>query len=701
MVAKKAQKKVLVCAAWPYVYAVPHLGNLVCMFAGDSISRYFKLAGYDVEYVSGSDEHGTKMEHEARKLGITPQELVDRIHAQVVELLGKLNISFTNYSRTGDKRHKVFVESFYKTVEKNGYVAMKEEKLPYCKSCDMFLADRYLIGTCPHCGNKESQGNQCDDCGRVLDPTELKDSRCSTCGSKPEIRPTVNAFFDLPKLSKQLLAYVDEKSNVWQPRVVQFTKRWIEEGLHQRSMTRDVAWGIKSPFASHSKEQRKTLYCWVEAVLGYVSTLEMQGRLKEFWKEPIEHSYFCLGKDNIPFHTILFPGLLMAHGGYNVPDIIVSNEFLQFFSKKFSKTKGVGIWIDEMPELLDADYWRYYIFRIFPDIRDTNFDWADFEDKINNELVANIANYSSRVLTLAQTYFKGNIPEFKLGADEQDILDEITDLREKVHEAFVAGNVRDGLDAALQVSRRGNEYLQKKEPWTIEKNRYCVGFAAAIMRAVGLFIAPYLPTTFDKIKELYAIPDKDPWDNLVLSGVKVGKSCHLFERVSAAELEKKLDEIRSRKAFSKLDLRVAKIVAVNNHPKADKLYVLSVECPEKRTIVAGLKMHLTPDQLLNKSVLIVANLEPADLRGVKSEGMVLAAEDKKGKLSLLETDAKVGESASVSSVESNPLKSVSYDEFTKVKIVVKTGYPQFDGKNLMVGKKTVICNGVADDATVR
>ncbi|MBD3259757.1 methionine--tRNA ligase, partial [Candidatus Woesearchaeota archaeon] len=340
---KKVPKRVLVCAAWPYVHAVPHLGNVIPFFSADVLARYYRLKNYEVEFVSGSDQHGAAMEFEAKKLGITPQQLVDKNHAIVEKFNKDWGISFTNYSKTTHPAHKQFVTDFYKHVYDKGFIEIRDETLPYCPECEQFLPDRYVTGKCPFCGNDKCVGNQCDECGRVLDPMQLIEPKCSQCGTTPKTKETKTGYFLLSKFLDDLKRYVKEKKPLWQPRVVNFTERWFEEGLNDRPITRNLKWGIPCPFPGL---EDKSIYVWAEAVLGYCSTVMMRDKFRQFWENQIEHSYFCLGKDNIPFHTIIFPALLMAHGDINVPDIIVSNEYIGFEGKQFSKTRGVGIWLD-------------------------------------------------------------------------------------------------------------------------------------------------------------------------------------------------------------------------------------------------------------------------------------------------------------------------------------------------------------------
>ncbi len=710
-------KKILVCTAWPYVHAIPHFGNIMPFLTADAIARFHKANGYDVEFVSGSDEHGSKMEFEAIKLGITPKELVDKNHALLKKYIEQLGFSFTNYSRTSNEVHKKFAQDFYKKVYDNGFIEFKEEKQLFCEKDKIFLPERYVVGICPHCESDHALGNQCDECGRVLEPTELLKPKCSLCGSHPVIKPTETAFFKLQDFEKQLVDYIKTKTKkkVWQERVINFSNRWITEGLLNRPITRDLKWGIHAPFP---ELKNKTIYVWAEAVLGYLSTLEERGRLNEFWKEPIERSYFTLGKDNIPFHTIILPALLMAHGGYNLPDRVVSNEYLGFDGKQFSKTQGRGIWLDEVLDVLPADYWRFYLYRIFPETRDTDFSWADFGEKINNELVANIANFVNRVVTLLHKYYRGNIPfVVNLKPEEENIIFEIKEIRESMSKLLIEGKVRGPLDEILKLSSLGNEFLQKQEPWKNPENKDCLATCALICKAIGIFIEPFLPFTSQKIKELFNISNKDfKWVNVdkFLKG-EVNEPVHLFDKIDIKNIVESVENKRKYSIFQKFDLRIAKIESVEDYPNADKMYKIKIDLGElgKRQICAGLKLHFKKEDLLGKNVVVVANLKPAILRGEKSEGMMLAAEDKYKNLGILQSpDSEAGDevylcgSDGKNCVEKKPVNEISIDEFYAEKLKVKVGRILCKGKMLFAKSsdgdfKEIIVYDVEDGGEVR
>ncbi len=716
-------KKILVCTAWPYVHAIPHFGNIMPFLTADAIARFHRANGYDVEFVSGSDEHGSKMEFEALKLGITPKELVDKNHALVKKYVEQLGFSFTNYSRTSNEIHKKFAQDFYKKIYEKGFIEFKEEKQLFCNEDKIFLPERYVIGTCPHCESDHALGNQCDECGRVLEPTELLNPKCSLCGAYPKLKSTETAFFKLQHFEKQLIDYVKSKDKVWQDRVTNFSNRWITEGLLNRPITRDLKWGIPAPFP---ELKNKTIYVWAEAVLGYLSTLEERGRLKEFWKEPIERSYFTLGKDNIPFHTIILPALLMAYGGYNLPDRIVSNEYLGFDGKQFSKTQGRGIWLDEVIDVLPADYWRFYLYRIFPETRDTDFSWADFGEKINNELVANIANFVNRVITMLHKFYDGNIPTvLDLKPEEENVVFEIKNTKEKISKFIIEGKVREPLDEILKLSGFGNEFLQRQEPWKNPENKDCLATCGLICKAIGVFIEPFLPFTSAKLKNLLNVSDADfKWDKVhkYLNG-DVNEAEHLFDTIDVNLVREKVENKRKYSNFQKFDLRVAKIDSVEDHQNADKMYIIKIDLGKhgKRQLCAGLKPYIDRKDLLGKNVVVVVNLKHAILRGEKSEGMMLAAEDKEKNIGVLQApNSEPGDEVFLCNfnangksddsdkgiVDRNPLKEISIDEFYAEKMKVKVGRIIYKDK-ILVAKSSdgevedIIVYDVEDSGEVR
>ncbi len=619
-------RNVLVCIAWPYAHGVPHLGNFIQLISGDILTRYYKLTGANVLCVTGSDTHGARMELQAYKEGITPKELVMRTHNKILNLLKKYKIDIY-YTWTESKTHKEFVQEIYKKIYENGFIITKKEKKPYCENCKKFLADRFIKGTCPHCGFKEALGNQCDKCGRMLEPEELINPVCEQCGkSNIIIKETKHWYLDLPKLEKDIREYVDSHPE-WDELVKEYTYRLLNKGLKPRPITRDVKWGIPAPFPG---SEGKTIYVWAEAVLGYVSaTIEWAKKKKDdwkkFWFKKCNHVYVH-GKDNIPFHTIILPGLLIASKeGYNLPTQISATFFLNWEGgQKFSKSRGIGLWADKAIELIDnPDVWRFYLAYIRPEKRDREFSWNEFIKTINMTLVGSIGNLYNRCLK----FTKNGLPKGKL---ENKIKNKIESCFKKAGEFFENGYISEALKEIIKLSDFGNEYFQKNEPWkNKDKMPDIVYNTFQILVALTSLLYPFVPVAMEKARKMLGINLK--WEFQEVKNPKLKKIEILFKKIE----KPKEEEYIEYEEFKKIKLMTAKILSVE--PLSKKLYKLEVLADKKRTIVAGLRNYYAPKELIGKTIIIVANLEPKKLAGQISEGMLLAAE-KDGKISILITE---------------------------------------------------------------
>ena len=462
--------KVLVTSAWPYINVTPHLGNLVgSILSADVTARYYRLRGDDVLMVSGSDEHGTPIEVEAIKQGITPKELTNRNHKVVAELFRLWGSSFDNYTRTESSVHKEFVQKTLMEIYENGYIFSKDVQMLYCEHDHRFLPDRFVEGKCPYCGCERARGDQCDICGRLLETTALVEPYCVICNNPPTVKTTRHWFIDLSKISDQLNYYI--KTNEQLPaNVKNFSLNWIKEGLKPRAVTRDVEWGIPAPFPG---AKGKTVYVWVDAVLGYVSaTIEycrkvgMPEKWREFWFNKDAKTLYFVGKDNIPFHTIILPALLLASGeDYNLPWNVSATEFLQFKGEKASKSKRIGIWIDEALEMFPVDYWRFFLIATRPESKDTNFSWDLFLEKINADLNDTFGNFIHRTLTFISNNFGGIIPQVeKLEADDEKMLQTILEKVEAMAQEIETSKLQSAVNILISLSRAGNQYLNEKEP---------------------------------------------------------------------------------------------------------------------------------------------------------------------------------------------------------------------------------------------
>ena len=557
------REKTLVTSAWPYLNVTPHLGNLVgSLLSADVYARYCRLKGEDVVIVSGSDEHGTPIEVEAIRLGVSPKELTDRNHAKIVGLLGKWGISFDNYTRTENPVHKEFVRKHLMEIYDNGYIFTKETEMLFCEKCNRFLPDRFVEGKCPYCGYERARGDQCEQCGRLLEPTLLIDPYCAICRSTPVIRKTKHWYFDLPKLSQEINSYL--KGNDRLPtNAKNFSLKLIKEGLEPRAVTRDVSWGIPAPFPG---AEDKTVYVWVEAVLGYVSaTIEYfknrknSEKWKEYWFDKDAKTLYFIGKDNIPFHTVILPALLLASGeDYNLPWNVSATEFLQFKGEKASKSQKVGIWIDEALELFPADYWRYFLMCTRPETKDSNFSWDLFIEKVNADLNDTFGNFIHRTLTFINTQFNSGIPEAKaLDADAGQALENLKEKVEAVAKDMEDCKLQSAANTVISISRVGNQYLNEKEPWNLIKtdrgkaaNIFYV--AAQFVKALSVISAPFIPFAAEEIWKTLNLPGSvhdQKWDEALKplpANYKITKAKPIFKKIDAdaEELEDRLETIR-------------------------------------------------------------------------------------------------------------------------------------------------------------
>ena len=565
-----ASGKILVTSAWPYINVTPHLGNLVgSVLSADVVARYYRLRGDDVLMVGGSDEHGTPIEVEALKQGITPKELTDRNHAYVAELFKRWGASFDNYTRTENPVHKEFVQEFLMKVYERGYIFSEEAQMLYCERDQRFLPDRFVEGKCPYCGYEHARGDQCDHCGRLLETTFLVEPHCVICGSTPVVKTTKHWYIDLSRLAGQLNEYI--KGNKQFPaNAKNFSLNWIKEGLKARAVTRDVEWGIPAPFPG---AEGKTVYVWVEAVLGYVSaTIEYCRRVgkpelwREYWLNKDARTLFFVGKDNIPFHTILFPALLLASGeGYNLPWNVSATEFLQFKGEKASKSRRIGIWIDEALELFPVDYWRFFLIATRPEAKDANFSWEFFADKINADLNDTFGNFVHRTLTFINARFDGAVPQAeKLTAEDEAVLQSIREKVTVMAEEIEAAKLQSAANTLISLSRVGNQYLNEREPWNLLKSDKAraaavLYVAVQVVKALAVASAPIMPGSAEQL-----------WQTLGLSGCvhgcrwsealkpleaghKIAKATPLFHKIdaSAEQLDELLLKVREKMANAK------------------------------------------------------------------------------------------------------------------------------------------------------
>ena len=679
---KNEKNKWVITSAWPYVNAIPHLGNMIgSVLSSDVFARFCRLIGDEVVFVSGSDSHGTPVAVAAKQQNVPVKDLAFKNHLIIKELFEKWQISYDNYTITHNPTHIDFVQKFYLDVQKNGYIFEKEIESLYCETDNLYLPDRFVEGTCPHCGDEGARGDQCDTCQRLLTPLELINPHCAICGTTPSIKNTKHWYLDLPKLQNQLKILL-EKNEIIPSNAKQMLLNSIEEGLPARAITRDLEWGIPAKFKG---AEGKTIYVWFEAVLGYISAcqewaekiLNNPKKFDYYWKDQKTKTVFFIGKDNIIFHLIVFPGLLLGYNAdkiegdkFVLPYNVSSTEWLMYENEKFSKSRGIGIWIDEALELAPLDYWRFTLVYNRPETSDTSFLWSEFENNIKT-LNDNIGNFIHRTLTFIDKQFKGIIPK-KLEYDETDkkFVDLINNISFEIGESIKNFKLRKAIRDIVSFGKEGNVYLNSKAPWhLIKKDKSAAGHVFNIctqaVYAFGVLLNPFIPGTAEKILSYLNHPNlrELKWDSINENSVKDGQKIKtpepLFQKLDIDEIKIKLQKLRkvtehiggkelvSYEDFKKLDLKVAFIENVEKVPKADKLYKLSIDLgDEKRTIVAGLAEHYKKEDLKGKKIIILANLEPRKMRGILSQGMLLAAVDGEN-VSVLTPDKDIPSGAKV------------------------------------------------------
>mgnify|MGYP000406751059 CR=1 FL=1 len=525
------------------------------VLSADVFARYLRLKGEEVLFVSGSDEHGTPIEVEAKRKGIEPRRLTDQVHEYVSRLFKEWRISFSNYTRTESKVHKEFVQKFWLKIYEKGYIYVQEEILPYCPKDEIFLPDRFITGKCPHCGYEEAHGDQCDKCGRLLHPTELINPKCVFCGSRPIYKRTKHWFFNLPKLTEELRKWL-ERHPYFPDNVKRFSLSWVEEGLKPRSITRDNKWGIPAPFPG---SEGKTIYVWFDAVIGYISATKEYGEQigdpelwKRYWFDKNTKTIYFIGKDNIPFHAVLFPAMMIATGDpYVLPYQIAATEYLMFEGEKFSKSRGIGVWIDEALEIMDVDYWRFALIRMRPEVRDTNFTWREFYRIVNSELNDDIGNYVHRVLTFTWTRYKGKVP--KPGAYSSVDEEFIESIKKKVDVAdryFSQVRLKPASEVVLEIARLGNQYLNTKEPWRKIKEKpedaaTTMYLSINSLKTLAILLEPFMPATAERLWNMLNLPGsvhKAKWDVAkeltIKPGHEIKKPQPLFTKLPPNFLDK-------------------------------------------------------------------------------------------------------------------------------------------------------------------
>ena len=666
---EKKFKRYLITSALPYANGPVHIGHLAGVYVpSDIYARYQRLKGNDVISVCGSDEHGVPITIKARNEGITPQQVVDRYHAIIKDAFQRLGMSFDIYSRTSSPTHRETASAFFRKLYDEGKFIEQTSEQFYDEEAKTFLADRYIVGTCPRCQSEGAYGDQCEKCGSTLSPDELINPKSKLSGAVPVKKATKHWYLPLNEYDAFLREWILEGHKEWKSNVYGQCKSWLDTGLQPRAVSRDLDWGIPVPVEG---EQGKVLYVWFDAPIGYISaTKDLTPDWEKYWKDEDTKMVHFIGKDNIVFHCIVFPSMLKAHGDYILPENVPANEFLNLEGDKISTSKNWAVWLheylDEFPG--KEDVLRYVLCANAPETKDNDFTWKDYQARNNNELVAILGNFVNRALVLTQKYYSGVVPAAQSLTDyDRATIEELSGIKASLEVNIESYRFREALKDAMNFARIGNKYLADTEPWKVVKSdpervKTILNIALQITANVAIAIEPFMPFSAAKINNMLNI-SKLSWEelgsmSLIAEGHTIGKPELLFEKVEDDVIEaqlKKLADIKAANAaaaaaehvteqkeeisfddFQRMDIRVSTILAAEKVAKTKKLLKLTVDTGiDKRTIVSGIAEHFTPEELVGRQVLVLVNLAPRELKGIESKGMILMAEDASGKLELL------------------------------------------------------------------
>ena len=665
-------KRNLITTALPYANGPVHIGHLAGVYVpADIYVRYLRKKGEDVAFIGGSDEHGVPITIKAQKEGVTPQDIVDRYHKIIKDSFEELGISFDIYSRTSSKTHHELSSAFFKKLYDEGQFIEKTSMQFYDEKAGQFLADRYIVGKCPHCGNERAYGDQCEACGTSLNATDLIDPVSAITGNKPELKETKHWYLPLDQYEGWLKEWILEEHKEWKPNVYGQCKSWLDNGLQPRAVTRDLDWGVPVPIEG---AEGKVLYVWFDAPIGYISaTKDLTPEWEKYWKDPETRMIHFIGKDNIVFHCIIFPAMLKADGSYILPDNVPANEFLNLEGDKISTSRNWAVWLHEYLVEFPGkqDVLRYVLTANAPETKDNDFTWKDFQTRNNSELVAIYGNFINRTLVLTQKYFANRVPERgELTDYDKEVLAEIPQIVERVEKSLETFHFRDALKEAMNLARLGNKYLADTEPWKVIKTdegrvKTILNICLQISANLSTLMEPFMPFSSQKLREFMNI-DVIDWakmgDGVIPAGHELGEAGLLFEKIEDATIQaqidkllatKKANEMASVKAvpakeniqyedFMKMDIRVGKIIAAEKVAKTKKLMKLTVDTGiDERTIVSGIAEHYTPEEVIGRQVSVLVNLEPKPLKGIVSQGMILMAENADGTLSFVSPDKEV------------------------------------------------------------
>lgn len=677
-------KRYTITAALPYTNGPIHIGHLAGVYVpADIFARYQRLKNNEVAFICGSDEHGVAISIKAKKEHTTPQAIIDKYHAIIKQSFADFGISFDNYSRTSlPIHHQTASDFFRKLYEQGDFIEEISEQL-YDEEAHQFLADRFVIGTCPKCGNPEAYGDQCERCGSSLNATDLIDPKSSITGSKPTLKATKHWFLPLNRYQEFLEKWILEgHKNDWKPNVYGQVKSWLDDELKPRAVTRDLDWGIPVPVEG---AEGKVLYVWFDAPIGYISSTkewaEREGKdWRPFWQDKDTELVHFIGKDNIVFHCIIFPAMLKAEGSYILPTNVPANEFLNLEGNKLSTSKNWAVWLHEYLQDFpnQQDVLRYALTANAPETKDNDFTWKDFQARNNNELVAIFGNFINRVVVLTQKYYEGEVPAAgALNATDSETLQQLSELTQKIEQSLERYRFREAQQELMNIARLGNKYLADEEPWKLiktdaERVKTVMYVALQVASALAITSEPFLPFTSEKLKNILQL-GTTAWEQvkqnptaLLPTGHKIGVATLLFEKIEDDAIAKQLERLENTKQanrqeaqaaaevtvapqkelisyddFAKMDIRIGTILSAEKMPKADKLLILKVDTGiDQRTIVSGIAQSFNPEEIIGKRVTVLANLAPRKLRGVESQGMILMVENAEGKYRFIAPDGE-------------------------------------------------------------
>jgi methionyl-tRNA synthetase len=672
-------KRHLITAALPYANGPVHIGHLAGVYVpADIYVRYLRLRGEDVLFICGSDEHGVPITIKARQEKVSPQDIVDKYNTIIKNAFAEFGISFSIYSRTTSKVHYQTASEFFRKLYDQGEFIEKTTKQYYDEEAQQFLADRYITGTCPHCGNENAYGDQCEKCGTSLNATDLINPRSTISGSQPVLKDTLHWFLPLDKYEPFLRNWILEENKDWKSNVYGQCKSWLDAGLQPRAVSRDLDWGIPVPVEG---AEGKVLYVWFDAPIGYISaTRELTPEWEKYWKDKDTRMIHFIGKDNIVFHCIIFPAMLKADGTYNLPANVPANEFLNLEGDKISTSRNWAVWLHEYLQDFPGqqDVLRYVLCATMPETKDNDFTWKDFQARNNNELVAVLGNFVNRALVLTNKYFDGKVPPADALTDaDREALAELPRLKQAVEYNLENFRFREALKAAMDVARLGNKYLADNEPWKLIKTDKArtgtiLNLALQITANLAIITEPFLPFSAKKISEFINI-NTLTWNDggrtdLLPSGHKLNEPSLLFSKIEDEAVEKQLEKLQKSKEknlaskvaakpqkesvsyddFARMDIRTGTILEAVKVPKTKKLMQLKIDTGmDIRTVVSGIAEFFEPEAIIGKQICLLANLEPREIKGIQSQGMILLAEDSTGKLIFVTPESSVNNGAEV------------------------------------------------------